>query len=50
MKLSDFDYVLPPELIGQTPAEPRDTSRLLCLSRQDGQIQDKVFHDIADML
>ena len=49
-KLTDFDYHLPPELIAQTPLEPRDSSRLLCLSRQDGQIHDKTFHDIADLL
>ena len=50
LKLSDFDYYLPLECIAQTPAEPRDSSRLLCLSRHDGQIQDKVFSDIADLL
>lgn len=50
MKLSDFDYILPPERIAQTPAEPRDSSRLLVLSRQDGQIQDKVFRDIECLL
>ena len=49
-KLSDFDYHLPENLIAQTPLEPRDSSRLLCLGRQDGQIHDKVFRDIADIL
>ena len=49
-KLSDFDYHLPTELIAQTPLEPRDSSRLLCLHRQDGQIQDRTFRDIADLL
>ena len=48
--LSDFDYSLPEHLIAQSPAEPRDSSRLLCLSRHDGQIHDKIFHDLADML
>ncbi len=50
MQLSDFDYHLPPELIAQTPAEPRDSARLLCLRKHSGQIQDKNFRDIADML
>lgn len=50
MKLSNFDYHLPPELIAQTPAEPRDSSKLLCLERHSGHIQDKVFRDIVDML
>lgn len=50
MKLSDFDYHLPPERIAQRPAEPRDSAKLLTLCRQSGQMDDKVFHDIADML
>lgn len=50
MKLSDFDYVLPNERIAQSPAQPRDSAKLLCLQRQTGQIEDKVFRDIADML
>jgi S-adenosylmethionine:tRNA ribosyltransferase-isomerase len=50
MKLSDFDYILPPELIAQTPVEPRDSSRLLVFSRQSGQIQDNIFCDIEEFL
>lgn len=50
MKLSQFDYHLPPELIAQTPSEPRDSAKLLCLSRQNGQIEDKIFRDITEML
>ena len=50
MKLSDFSYNLPPELIAQTPAEPRDSSKLLCLDRQTGQIDDRIFCNIVDML
>ncbi len=38
MKTSDFDYYLPPEMIAQTPVEPRDTSRLLVINRHDGTI------------
>jgi S-adenosylmethionine:tRNA ribosyltransferase-isomerase len=50
MLLTDFDYHLPESHIAQTPAEPRDSANLLCLNRQSGQIDDKVFSDIADML
>ncbi len=50
MKTSDFDYELPPELIAQTPAEPRDQSRLLVLRRGDGSIEHHLFSEIADFL
>ena len=50
MLLTDFDYHLPEELIAQTPAEPRDSARLLCLDKQNGQINDKIFSDIAETL
>ena len=50
LKLSDFDYHLPEERIAQSPAEPRDSAKLLTLCRHSGQIEDKVFRDIADML
>lgn len=50
MKLSDFDYHLPPERIAQTPAEPRDTSKLLILQKNSGKLQDAIFRDIAQML
>ena len=49
-KKSDFYYHLPEEQIAQTPAEPRDSSRLLVYDRQNKSIQDKVFSDIADYL
>ena len=49
-KKSDFYYHLPEERIAQTPAEPRDSSRLLVYNRADKSIQDKVFSDIADEL
>ncbi len=47
MKLTDFDYELPAELIAQTPSPVRDQSRLLVVNRQDGSLQDKVFSDIV---
>ena len=50
LKLSDFDYYLPQERIAQSPANPRDSARLLTLNRHSGQIEDKIFRDIADML
>lgn len=50
MRLADFDYALPPELIAQRPAEPRDSSRLLVLRRQDGAIEHRAFRDIVGYL
>lgn len=48
MKTSDFEYELPPECIAQTPAEPRDHSRMLVLSRSDGSMRHRMFFDICD--
>ena len=50
MKTSDFYYDLPKELIAQTPVEPRDSSRLLLLGRNNGNIEHKHFYDIIDYL
>ena len=50
MKTSDFDYNLPESYIEQTPAEPRDSSRLLVLHRDTGQIEHRIFRDIGDYL
>jgi S-adenosylmethionine:tRNA ribosyltransferase-isomerase len=50
MKTSDFDYHLPTEAIAQTPAEPRDSSRLLVLNRANGQIEHRSFFDIKEYL
>jgi S-adenosylmethionine:tRNA ribosyltransferase-isomerase len=50
MKTTDFDYNLPPELIAQTPAEPRDSSRLLVLNRKDGSITHRRFYEITEYL
>ncbi len=50
MKTSDFYYDLPEELIAQTPAEPRDSSRLLVYHRDTKEIEHKIFRDIADYL
>ena len=50
MLLTDFDYYLPEELIAQTPAEPRDSSKLLCLNKNNGEIEDRFFRDILGFL
>jgi S-adenosylmethionine:tRNA ribosyltransferase-isomerase len=50
VKTSDFDYNLPESSIAQTPAEPRDSSRLLVLHRDSGEIEHRIFHDIRDYL
>lgn len=50
MKTSDFYYDLPEELIAQTPVEPRDSSRMLVLNRESGEISHRHFYDIIDLL
>ena len=50
MKVSDFNYELPKELIAQHPLEKRDESRLMVLHRDTKQIEDKTFKDIIDYL
>lgn len=50
MKTSDFYYDLPQELIAQTPAEPRDSARLLVYDRATKQISHRHFYDITDYL
>ena len=50
MKLKDFYYDLPEELIAQHPKEKRDESRLLVLDRENGKIEHKVFKNVIDYL
>lgn len=50
MHTSDFSFDLPEQLIAQTPIEPRDHSRLMCISRADGSIQHKHFYDLPELL
>lgn len=47
---SDYDYELPEELIAQTPAEPRDSSRLLVYDRATGKREHRIFRDIKEYL
>lgn len=50
MRVDDFDYPLPEELIAQKPADRRDGSRLLVVHRDDGTLEHKHFYDILDYL
>ena len=50
MKTSDFWYDLPEELIAQTPLEQRDTSRLLVLNKETGEVKQQHFYDVIDYL
>ena len=50
MKLDDFDYYLPNELIAQTPLEKRDSSKLLVLDKKTGNIEHNHFTNIIDYL
>lgn len=50
MRVSDFDFELPEELIAQTPLQKRDTSRFMVLNRESKTIEDKHFYDILDYL
>ncbi|MFZ1082480.1 MAG: tRNA preQ1(34) S-adenosylmethionine ribosyltransferase-isomerase QueA [Candidatus Kryptoniota bacterium] len=48
MKLADFKYTIPRNLIAKTPAQPRDHSRMMVVNRATQEIEDKSFHEIAD--
>lgn len=50
MKVKDFDFYLPEELIAQHPLEKRDESRLMVVDRESGNIEHKVFKDIVEYL
>ncbi len=50
MKVEDFNYDLPEELIAQTPLKERDTSRLLVLDKETGDIEHKYFPSILDYM
>lgn len=50
MKKSDFNYYLPEALIAQQPLSERTASRLLCLNRKTGELQDRQFSDLIHYL
>jgi S-adenosylmethionine:tRNA ribosyltransferase-isomerase len=50
VRTSEFDYDLPAESIAQTPAEPRDSARLLVLDRRTGGLEHRVFRDLPEYL
>ena len=50
MDIEALDYHLPPELIAQRPADPRDSSRLLVYDRSAGEIRHRRFRDLPDDL
>ena len=50
MKTDDFDYLLPEELIAQTPLNKRDSSKMLVLDKMSGDIYHKTFSDIINYL
>jgi S-adenosylmethionine:tRNA ribosyltransferase-isomerase len=50
MLRSDFYYDLPEELIAQTPVEPRNASRLMCVDRQSGDITHDHFYNLCKHL
>jgi S-adenosylmethionine:tRNA ribosyltransferase-isomerase len=49
-QLSDYDYVLPPELIAQRPLERREDSRMMVLHRGDDKIQHRQFRELKRFL
>lgn len=49
-QLSHYDYQLPDDLIAQTPLEDRGSSRLLHLDKSTGEIRDRIFRDVLDLL
>jgi len=50
MRISDFDYELPPELIAREPARPRDASRMMVLDRESGKWIDSEFRKLPEFL
>jgi S-adenosylmethionine:tRNA ribosyltransferase-isomerase len=49
-RTADYDYALPPELIAQTPVEPRDASRLMVIDRATGTISHRRFHELPSLV
>jgi S-adenosylmethionine:tRNA ribosyltransferase-isomerase len=49
-RTSDYDFTLPADRIAQTPADPRDASRLMVLDRARGSISHRTFRDVGDII
>ena len=50
MKKNEFNYILPPELIAQTPQRSREQSRLLCMDRHSGLLAHHHFYELPELL
>lgn len=50
MQRIQFYYDLPKELIAQRPAQPRDSSRLMCMDRKTGELSEHIFRDVVELL
>ena len=50
MKLSNFNFELPSELLAEYPSENRDESKLMVIHRDSGKIEHKMFKDLIDYL
>ncbi len=50
MKLSDFSYPIPRRLIARKPASPRDRARLMVVNRKTGEIEDRRFYQLVDLM
>ena len=50
VRVADFDYELPPELIAQEPLADRTASRMLVVYRAEGRWEDRVFRDLPEFL
>jgi len=50
VRTTEFDYELPPELIAQTPIEPRDAARLMVVDRSNDEIAHRHFYDLPEFL
>ncbi|MGV3709842.1 MAG: tRNA preQ1(34) S-adenosylmethionine ribosyltransferase-isomerase QueA [Gemmatimonas sp.] len=49
-RTSDYDFALPEDLVAQHPIEPRDASRLLVVDRASGELQHRMFTDLAELI
>jgi S-adenosylmethionine:tRNA ribosyltransferase-isomerase len=50
MKLSEFNYNLPRNMIAQKPASPRDSSKLMLVNYQSGKLSNHIFNELSDFL